>query len=359
MPKITHISPNGIFIKDFISFSEKHFDLTDHRFYIFKKNKNSIFSNASNIIPIQYSFSPNPSSYLGLLKLIVEINKTEKIVLHGLNETLTIILLFLMPWNLKKCYWFVWGADIYKYKEKKASLKLKALYFFARSVVSRFAFIVVTVTGEFRKAQEWLGAKGKLYISFKYPSNFYKEYLEPKGKKDDGGEIKILLGNSASSTNNHEEALKIIKDKKPKGMQIKIFCPLSYGSDLERVNKVKLLGKQFFGDDFIPLTKFIPLNEYLNLLSSIDIAIFNHNRQQAMGSIITLLGLKKKVFIRNSITPWEFFREKNVKIFSINDLEFSQIDEKTGEQNQSIIKSYFSEERLKLELKGIFEGQDK
>jgi len=34
----------------------------------------------------------------------------------------------------------------------------------------------------------------------------------------------------------------------------------------------------------------MPLDEYLNLLAKIDIAIFNHKRKQAMGNITTLLG---------------------------------------------------------------------
>jgi hypothetical protein len=34
----------------------------------------------------------------------------------------------------------------------------------------------------------------------------------------------------------------------------------------------------------------MPFDEYLNLLAKVDIVIFKHKRQQAMGNITTLLG---------------------------------------------------------------------
>lgn len=43
-----------------------------------------------------------------------------------------------------------------------------------------------------------------------------------------------------------------------------------------------------------PIVDFMDFNEYINFLSTIDIAIFNHKRQQGMGNIITLLGMGKK-----------------------------------------------------------------
>jgi len=45
-----------------------------------------------------------------------------------------------------------------------------------------------------------------------------------------------------------------------------------------------------FREKFKPLVDFIPFDEYLNLLAKVDIAIFNHKRQQTMGNITTLLG---------------------------------------------------------------------
>jgi hypothetical protein len=48
-------------------------------------------------------------------------------------------------------------------------------------------------------------------------------------------------------------------------------------------------GHEWFGDKLVPMTGFMPFEQYLEFLKSFDIAIFNHQRQQAMGNTITLL----------------------------------------------------------------------
>lgn len=52
--------------------------------------------------------------------------------------------------------------------------------------------------------------------------------------------------------------------------------------------KVIIKGKELFGEKFIPLTEFMTFEKYLEFLGSIDIAIFAHKRQQAMGNTITI-----------------------------------------------------------------------
>ncbi|MEX0857884.1 MAG: TDP-N-acetylfucosamine:lipid II N-acetylfucosaminyltransferase [Balneolaceae bacterium] len=291
-------------------------------------------------------------SLRNLIKMITEINRAEKVILHGLNESLTVLLLLFMPWNLKKCYWFSWGADIYKYQQDDLSLKLRILYILKRIVVNQLGYIVVTIEGEYKNIKKWFGARGKWISSFKYPSNLYKDQPVNYQSVDDGV-TRILLGNSASPSNNHMEVLERIKQTIPKHAEYIIYCPLSYG-DASNAKKVCDKGHYYFGDRFKPLIDFMPLDDYLNLLFKIDIAIFNHNRQQGMGNIITLLGMGKKVFIREDVTPWEFFNGLDINIFSINDLEFKPLDEVSKEQNLKVIRSYFSVERLKNELNKIF-----
>lgn len=357
MQKIVHISPDGIFIKDFIKFVENNFDSRSHHYFILHKKKDRQKIKGKNKYTIKYSMAVfYPSSVINILRLVKAIHQADKIILHGLNETFTIFLLFLTPWNLRKCYWFTWGSDLYKYQKADLPLKLKILYSIKKIIVKRLGFIVVAIKGEYRNIQKWFGTKGKLYRSFKYPSNFYKE-TETDIPINDDGITRILFGNSASLTNNHLEGLKLIKEKIPESLDYKLICPLSYGGS-ENAEKVMKEGVALFGENFVPIQQFMPLNEYLTLLKGIDIAIFNHYRQQGMGNIITLLGMGKKVFIREDITPWEFFNELGLKVYTINKLEFSKIEPINAHKNQEIIKNYFSRDRLKKELEGIFEERN-
>jgi len=103
------------------------------------------------------------------------------------------------------------------------------------------------------------------------------------------------------------------------------------------------------------LIELMPFEKYLEFLSKIDIAIFGHKRQQAMGNIITLLGLGKKVYMRSDITSWQLFQNIGVKVFDVENIDLELIDEHTKRDNQQKIKKYFSEESYICQLKNIFE----
>jgi pyruvate/2-oxoglutarate/acetoin dehydrogenase E1 component len=98
----------------------------------------------------------------------------------------------------------------------------------------------------------------------------------------------------------------------------------------------------------------LPFNKYLEFLGNIDIAIFAHNRQQSMGNIITLLGLGKKVYIKNDITSWEHFKNINVQVFDIASINLEILDEQVIYNNIQKIKEYYSESNLKAQLEIIF-----
>ncbi len=83
-------------------------------------------------------------------------------------------------------------------------------------------------------------------------------------------------------SNNHEQVFSMLK--KFKNKNIKIICPLSWKSKIT-LKKQSHWAQSIFGAKFIPLTEFIEPDEYMKILSDIDIAIMNHDRQQGLGSI--------------------------------------------------------------------------
>lgn len=101
----------------------------------------------------------------------------------------------------------------------------------------------------------------------------------------------------------------------------------------------------------------MPFNQYLELLAKVDIAIFNHKRQQALGDITTLLGICKKVYICEDITIWQFCIDHDLKVYSSNgDFEdlFEKMNEEIKQNNIENVKSKFSEEKLVEDLNQIF-----
>ena len=75
-------------------------------------------------------------------------NRAEKIIIHGLWESRVLLMLVLNPWLLKRCYWVIWGADLYSYKNKKKSARSNFVEALRRFVIRRMGFMVTFVEGD-------------------------------------------------------------------------------------------------------------------------------------------------------------------------------------------------------------------
>ena len=275
--------------------------------------------------------------------------QADKVILHGLFDIKLVLILFFTPWLLKKCYWVVWGGDLYVHQLGERNWKWKIKEFFRRPVIKNMGNLVTYIEGDVELARKWYGAKGQYRECIMYLSNVYKELDIPESISEI---TNIQIGNSADPSNNHIEALEKLLPYKDD--DICIYVPLSYGDQIH-AKKVTAQGKKWFGGKFIPLTHFMPFEDYLGFLGSIDIAIFNHKRQQAMGNTITLLGLGKKVYIRSDVTQWDFFQELGFEVSDISQIEstLSESDKQSALSNSIKIKSYFSKENLLNQLEAF------
>jgi len=320
------------FIPPFIDFINNNFNEEEHLF-VFLGQKRDKYGEvrADNIVYI--------SKKANIFKFFKFLYQAEKIIIHGLWFEHLNKILFLNPWLYKKCYWVMWGGDFY-FPNKQS--------WFQKQSIKRVGHLITYVKGDYELAQKQYSAKGKYHECFMYPSNLYKSY--DLYRKEDVT-ITIQIGNSSDPTNNHLDIfakLNIYKDH-----NIKIYAPLSYGDD-EYAKRVIEKGKTLFGDKFIPLTEFIPFEEYLKFLADIDIAIFAHDRQQAMGNAITLLGLGKKVYMRSDVTQWNFFQDLGVKVFDFNQISLEPLNEEVKKENQEKIKKYFSKKNYIMQLIELF-----
>jgi dTDP-N-acetylfucosamine:lipid II N-acetylfucosaminyltransferase len=330
------------FVSSFIHFINKHFSQEPHHFIVYGEANLSDF-------PAEQRITYIPHLLRGMQELVVEIYSARKIVIHGLFSSHLLYFLALQPWILKKCYWIIWGGDLYVHNSVKIDWRWKKNEIFRKFVVSRIGNFVTHVKGDYELAQQWYGAKGKWHESFVYPSNLYQA---PTKKPLPHEGINILLGNSADPSNNHIEVLEMLKGYRKDN--IKIFCPLSYG-DQSYAQDVINYGTLIFGNKFIALRDFMSLNNYTKLLSEIDVAVFNHKRQQGMGNIISLLGAGKKIYLRNDITTWQMFKNINVIVNDINKLDLFLMDDYLAVKNIERISKYFSEQNLILSLQRVFQ----
>lgn len=333
--KILHVMILDKFLAPFIEFVDEHFGRDEHHYVFITSEKYDYGLTPEHKVEFLHTDDDIFITLLGYMEM------AKKIILHGLWRDKVDILLYFNQSILKKCYWFMWGGDFY-FPETKSKIK--------HEIIKEMGYLVNVLENEYNLVKIWYGAKGRYVQSFGYPSNIFNHKSFHTSQKNINT-LYILIGNSATETNHHSEILK--KLEKYKNENIKIFAPLSYG-DKDYAKKVTIEGEKIFKNKFIPIFDFMVYESYFQFLNTIDIAIFAHNRSQGMGNIINLLGLGKKVYIRTKITPWSFFKDKNIEIFDFEKIELSILDKKIQDRNTKNISSFFSEETLVNQLKTIF-----
>jgi len=340
---ILHVAGwNKKFILPFRDYIQKHFPGDRHKFIIYGNF-------LENEVPPSSDTLLYPSLLHSFLAISRVLHKADKIILHGLFNTRLFLILAAQPWLLRKCYWVIWGGDLYIHEATLKNWRWYRNELLRRFVIKRLGYLVTYVEGDADLARKWYQARGVYRECFVYTSNLYQDY---EVNADSHDTITIQLGNSADPSNNHLEILERLLPFRDK--EIAIYAPLSYG-DQAYAKTVIDAGIERFGKKFIPITEFMPFNEYLRFLGHIDIAIFNHKRQQAMGNTITLLGLGKKMYLRCDTTSWQMLQKLGLKVFDINDIDLSRLDVAVQIRNQSIIINHFTEMKLLTQLKTIFD----
>ncbi|WP_099064131.1 TDP-N-acetylfucosamine:lipid II N-acetylfucosaminyltransferase [Serratia sp. BW106] len=137
---------------------------------------------------------------------------------------------------------------------------------------------------------------------------------------DDGHLIggNVLVGNSATSTNNHLEIFNFLKNVNLQGR--KFIVPLNYG-DMEYGVRIQKVARDKLGVKADILADFMPIEEYMEKISSCGFVIMNHVRQQGVGNIISMIYMGAKIFLREENPTFNFLKNKGVVIFSVQELE--------------------------------------
>jgi dTDP-N-acetylfucosamine:lipid II N-acetylfucosaminyltransferase len=329
------------FVSPFVDFINQHFESSQHAFLIHGAEATQTGIKHANVTHC-------PSLLRNIGSVLAAIRKSRKIIIHGLFSSHLLYILAIQPWMLKKCHWTMWGGDLYIHNSPVKNWRWRKNEWLRRFVISRLGHLITQIEGDFELGQRWYGAKGRWQECFMYPTNIFRDQdrqLKPHT------EVNILLGNSATVSNNHLDAIEKLRPYAENN--IRIYCPLSYG-DSQYADQVEHTGKAVFGKKFIALRDFMPYGQYLELLDSIDIGIFNHDRQQGVGNIVALLGLGKKVYIRSNISSWGHLQSIGVEVFDSSQINIQPLQQPFIQSNIRRISDYYSEPNLIAQLKTIF-----
>ena len=229
----------------------------------------------------------------------------------------------------KKIIWRTWGNDL-SYKVSyvpSIKLKLKMLYkkwiwnTKGRKLARNFAAIAISASECDRLELKRQKIQNVIY-RLPYPTKYWQEDFEKILQTESGlfqkrdGELWVMIGHSANSALKHEKILKMLA--KFRGENIRIVMPMSYGR-MEYRERVRTTATALFGDKVSILDDNLPYEEYVRLLSKIDVAFFDSKHQMALGNIVDLLLLGKTVFLNEKGIVYKTLAKQGVDAYACAD----------------------------------------
>lgn len=248
--------------------------------------------------------------------------------------------------------WWAWGFDLYyKYRglepfirvplfksmtEKIALKEKRGVIDYLRNVYHRFIvgpyikrkskvllsridyFQPVISTEYDIMKRQYPFFRAEKYLSYANLPPVSENYYENKTDN-------VLIGNSATFSNNHLDILKLLKNK---GIDEERFIiPLNYGLEKQDIlDPIK---------NFVPkaqiIESFLDKNVYFDLIDQVGYAIFGVMRQQAMGNIYHLLLVGAKVFLYKDSIPYQHLINKGYYVFPIEDVNQVSLSEPLSE----------------------------
>lgn len=362
---IVHIIGQTLYTKDMYEFINNNFEHDGHIFMTgraYDPEATAPIGIGRAAGDVQIISPKKIFSYIGLLK------KCDGIIIHGIFSPKHLLIIALSKKWLKKCCWVIWGGDIYVHNKENKTLKEKITDFVKKIYAKKIGYIAPLVDKDYDLAKEWYDVSG-IKIPINYPTPLQNSDVirmlsaacADKSCKSHEAVLNVMIGNSATETNCHKEALDILA--KYKNENIRIYLPLSYGfTGYENyAEKIIAYAERTFGKDkIVPIRDKMKSDEYCRLLSDMDVAVFYNNRQQAMGNIAIMLEAGAKVYIRNDTNMWNHYIERGYSLENAFDIPgqdfttFAHYNEAVKEKNVGLIKGYTNPAHLKQKWENLF-----
>lgn len=240
-------------------------------------------------------------------------------------------------------YWFLWGSDAYKHPELHKNIylpktreilkklpygkfniknpvlqSLKNFLFRIKfsNAIKRIDYCCIQVEEDYQMIKDLYPSIKLKHKYFAYKgANLLKESSINRIDLKNSKHLNLIVGNSANPSNNHLDVLNILSAYKESIASI--ICPLSYSGPKEYIKEVQNFGKSNFGDKFKGLTEFLPLEEYQDLMETIDVGVFYHSRQQAYSNTLLMLHQNKKILMNPSSNLFKMYKDFEIEnVFS-------------------------------------------
>lgn len=250
------------------------------------------------------------------------LREVDQVVVHGIGIEKRACLRALDDYS-QITTWVIWGHEVTDEYESAHSIQWKhpirfittQWYEYWKRKYIKGLDVIVGEEADCALAEARYPSKARIHF---YNFAGYAPLTIPEFEKEESEYTRILVGHNAYPQCRHIESFRLIKQYDDGTLQI--ICPLPYTGDRpELVDEVSKEGEALFGDRFVPLYERLKYDEYCKLLSGIDIAVFNHNRQMAQGNIEKLLYYGKKLYLSRENTDYDQYTGMGAKLFLVEE----------------------------------------
>lgn len=230
---------------------------------------------------------------------------------------------------------------LYRIKSKTISLKDRLLRpeNYSANALLRVDYFSPVLDLEYDLVKHHIQLKAK-YIEWNYGTAEDDLSLPNAGFAEGDN---ILVGNSATPTNNHIELLEQIAGQVVLADR-KIIAPLSYGDPHYRDQVIKI-GKKMFGDAFVPLTEFMPIAQYISTIRSCGFVMMNHLRQQALGNICMAMLMGAKIYLNDANPLSKWLSQRGAVFGSMDRLDMLPLTQTEREINSRLIHTHWGRDK--------------
>lgn len=219
----------------------------------------------------------------------------------------------------KKIVWRTWGGGRQrtKWNEKRplnslvSSIKDYVYFVYYRYSFGCSPVIGIANTVDVIDLEQWRWAKNAKLFLMGYSDSSYDKILDniTIEKKRQDEPLVFLIGHQGNPGEHHFEFTKMILNYNKDN--IRIILPLSYGNK-EYIELLKEKLKNLNDERIHVLDNLLPINEYLQLLAKVDVAIIDEKSSMALGNIAFLLRFKKKIFLNKDSIIKQAFDHENL-----------------------------------------------
>lgn len=392
------IPPSKRMMYGYLSMIEHYFDENDHRYLIASElvGDDSALLLFKNVINFPDLGKGKIRKFLRIRK---EFAQADRIVFHSFpTDKKWLLVSFLLRKYLSKAVWIMWGIDLYNYKSSAPGLLGKIEDYMGITCRKCMRYPVAIAETDIEVYNKTFGSYPVVFAPYGFVNERFLQmdtYMELRGKEiaeynnqlargetepfdaityswnstakyHEGtvlpfdGRVRIQIGHNGFRFNNHVHTLRLLENimNSPESKRLELVLPISYGNNpiSNNVSYVRALRnyaemKYPFNVSF--LTKIMPANEYTRFLSTVDIAIFNAERQNGLGNILQLLYMGKKVYMSPNNPLFPYLTSKGFEIHDVNELEHISIEEllapvKTSYPNPWIQNAFGMESTAKL-----------